>query len=156
MVPQDPFAQQPAPPVPGRNHGGGDERFNRTQTSPMLAEGPAQSQEPYPANGYPPPQYYYPQSSVLTPARSPHDDRPAPNYPGQEAHHPEARPAAAQPAPAPILVPPGYSHAEPAPAPVYHAPPAESHPAPPPAPAAESHSSPPPSSSSSSVLDYGS
>jgi hypothetical protein len=130
MVPQDPFALQPAAPVPGRNNGGGDERFNRTQTSPMLASGPAQPGEQYQPNGYPAPQYYYPQSSVLTPARSPHDDRPMPNYPGQEAHHPEARPAGAQPAPAPaqIFVPPAYTHAEPAPAP-----PPESHPSPPPA-----------------------
>jgi len=141
MVPQDPFALQPAAPTPTRNNGVGDERFNRTQVSPMLAEGSAQSREASP-------QYYYPQSSVLTPARSPHDDRPMPNYPGQEARHPEARPAAAQatPAPAQIYVPPAYSHAEPAPAPAYHPPPAESHPAPPP----ESHPSPPPPPASSS------
>jgi hypothetical protein len=144
MVPQDPFAQQPAASVPTRNNGVGDDRFNHTQISPMLADGSAQSREPYPANGYSSPQYYYPQSSVLTPSRSQNDGRPASYYPGQEPSRPEARTSAAQPAP--IYVPPAYSHAESAPAPAYHPPPAESHPAPPP----ESHPSPSSASSSSS------
>lgn len=145
VVPEKHYELYPPPTPTYASEANSVSPNDHLHATPMLYDSQAQSKEPA---------AYYPRSSVLTPSRSEYRSSEAsvPNYyqtpqsRGSEPYRPETSVARS------IATPPAYSHAESAPAPVYHSPPpVESHPAP-----VESHSSPPPESHSSSSSSYSS
>jgi hypothetical protein len=115
-----------------------DNRLEPRQISPLAAGEPEEEEAADTPSKRHQPEYFYPQSSVLTPSREQRNSGAAAAPP---AYYRDGQPQSAA-----IRIPPAFSRQEsaPAPAPVYHPPPAESHPAP-----VESHPAPPPQESHS-------